>query len=111
MKSMITDSQLKELNKSIIRLLFKKHPPLKNLELADIEIKKGDEFTSYIGYRLYCLHLQFFYIKKFKEVEFRYAIPESVSKCGKSFLGRDGKFMLYTDQIQLSEIWELLKRD
>ncbi|MDF2504909.1 MULTISPECIES: hypothetical protein [Clostridium] len=106
---MITDKELKELKKLIIKLLFKTRKPSKNLELGDIKLKNQLEFTSYIGYRLYCFNLQFFYIKKFKETEFRYAIPESVSNCGKSFIGRDGKFMMYADQLQLLETKELLE--
>lgn len=105
---MMTDSELKELNRSIIRLLFRIHRPVKELELADIELKKCDGFTSYIGYRFYCFHLQSFYIKKVGMAEFRYAIPESVNKCGKSFIGRDGKFMVYADESQLYEIRKII---
>lgn len=105
----MTDGELKELNRSIIKLLFKIHRPVKDLELADIELKKEKNFTSYIGYRFYCYHLQSFYIRKFKETEFRYAIPDSVSKCGKSFIGKNGKFMIYADESQLLEISKMFE--
>ena len=106
---MITDKELKDLNKSLIRLLLKIHRSYRDLELSDIEFKRETEFTSYIGYRFYYFNLQCFYIKKIKEIEFRYAIPESVNKCGKSFIGKDGKFMIYADQSQLSELNEYIK--
>lgn len=108
---MITDGELKELNRSIIKLLLKMRRPVKDLELADTELKKGEKFTSYIGYRFYCFHLQSFYIRKFKDAEFRYAIPESVRQCGKSFIGRNGKFMIYADEAQLLEIREALEKN
>lgn len=105
----MTDGQLRELNKSIIKLLFKIHRPVKDLELADIQLRKGNGFISYIGYRFYCYHLQSFYIKKIKDTEFRYAIPDSVNKCGKSFIGKNGKFMVYADETQLLEISKMFE--
>lgn len=106
---MISDEELKGLKKWIIKLLLKIRQRTKDIELADIELKKEREFTSYIGYRFYYFHLQSFYIKKFKKIEFRYGIPESISQCGKSFIGKDGKFMIYADQSQLLEIIEYMK--
>lgn len=108
---MITDRELKDLNKSLIKLLLRRRQSHRDLELSDIKLKKESEFTSYIGYRFYYFNLQCFYIKKIKEIEFRYAVPESVNKCGKSFIGKDGKFMVYANQLQIEELYKYIKNN